>query len=38
MSLEDFEFRKRKGDSFITKILSQSRTMLIGDEEEFTKI
>ena len=38
MSLEDFEFRKRKGDSLITKILSQSRTMLIGDEEEFTKI
>lgn len=38
MSIEDFEFRKRKGDTFVTKILSQSRTMLIGDEEEFSNI
>jgi hypothetical protein len=38
MSTEDFEFRKRKGDSFVNKILSQSRTMLVGDEEEFSKV
>lgn len=38
MSMEDFEFRKRKGDSFINKILSQSRTMLVGDEEEFSRV
>uniref|UniRef100_A0A7C4TRG0 ArsR family transcriptional regulator n=1 Tax=candidate division WWE3 bacterium TaxID=2053526 RepID=A0A7C4TRG0_UNCKA len=38
MSVEDFEFRKRKNDQFIMKILSQSRTMLIGDEEEFSVI
>jgi|SRR3989344_5403463 len=35
MSEEDFTFRKRKSDHFVTKILSQGRTMLIGDEEEF---
>ncbi len=35
MSEEDFMFRKRKNDHFVAKILSQSRTMLIGDEEEF---
>lgn len=38
MALDDFEFRKRKGDSFINKLLTQSRTMLVGDEEEFTRI
>ncbi len=38
MPKEDFEFRKRKGDQFITKILTQSRTMLVGDEEEFVNI
>lgn len=38
VSLEDFEFRKRKGDPFINRVLSQSRTMLIGDEEDFCKI
>ncbi len=38
MSVEDFVFRKRKGDTFINKILSQSRAMLVGDEEEFSKI
>lgn len=38
MSEEDFEFRKRKNDQFVMKILSQSRTMLIGDEEEFSAI
>ena len=38
ISEEDFEFRKRKGDPFVSKVLSQSRTMLVGDEEEFSKI
>ncbi len=38
MSQEDFDFRKRKNDQFVMKILSQSRTMLIGDEEEFSAI
>lgn len=38
MSSNDFDFRKRKNDSFILKILSQGRTMLIGDEEEFSAI
>ncbi|MBI2414939.1 winged helix-turn-helix transcriptional regulator [candidate division WWE3 bacterium] len=38
MSQDDFEFRKRKNDQFVMKILSQSRTMLIGDEEEFSVI
>lgn len=38
MSEEDFEFRKRKNDQFVSKVLSQSRTMLIGDEEEFVAI
>jgi len=35
MPEEEFIYRKRKNDSFISKLLSQSRTMLIGDEEEF---
>ena len=35
MASDEFIFRKRKNDSFIAKILSQSRTMLVGDEEEF---
>ncbi len=35
MSEQDFLFRKRKNDSFIAKVLSQGRTMLIGDEELF---
>lgn len=38
MSVEDFEFRKRKNDQFIMKILARSRTMLIGDEEEFAAV
>lgn len=38
MSEEDFMFRKRKNDHFVSKILSQSRTMLIGDEEEFCAV
>ncbi len=33
MSEEEFEFRKKKRDPFIYRILSSSRVMLIGDEE-----
>jgi DNA-binding transcriptional ArsR family regulator len=38
MSEEDFLFRKRKNDHFVSKILTQSRTMLIGDEEDFSAV
>ena len=33
MSEEEFDFRKKRRDSFIISILSGSRIMLIGDEE-----
>lgn len=33
MSEEEFEFRRKKHDPFITSILAGSRVMLIGDEE-----
>lgn len=33
MTDEEFDFRKKKRDPFITSILSGSRVMLIGDEE-----
>jgi hypothetical protein len=33
MSEEEFSFRKKKRDPFILSILSGSRVMLIGDEE-----
>lgn len=35
MNEDEFMFRKRKHDHFIIGVLSQSRTMLIGDEEKF---
>ncbi len=38
MPEEEFIFRKRKNDTFISKVLSQSRTMLVGNEEEFCNI
>ncbi len=38
MPSEEFKFRKRKNDSFIVKVLSQSRIMLVGDEEKFYSI
>lgn len=38
MGEDEFLFRKRKNDQFVTRILTQSRTMLIGDEEEFCSI
>ena len=34
MSKEEFEFRKKRRDPFLLTILSGSRTMIIGDEEE----
>lgn len=38
MTAEEFKHRKRKNDNFIIKVLSQSRTMIIGDEEKFYAI
>lgn len=37
MTEEEFNFRKRRGDPFIGEILSKSRLMLIGDEEEMLR-
>lgn len=34
MTEEEFNFRKRRRDPFILEILSSSRVMLVGDEEE----
>jgi hypothetical protein len=34
MSREEFDFRKKRRDPFLLGILSASRTMIIGDEEE----
>ena len=34
MSKEEFEFRKKRRDPFLQGILLDSRTMIIGDEEE----
>jgi uncharacterized protein len=34
MTKEEFEFRKKRRDPFITTILMHSRVMLVGDEEE----
>ena len=38
MDEEEFNYRKRTSDQFVTKVLSQSRAMLIGDEEEFCSV
>lgn len=38
MSEEEFSFRKRRHDPFVKEILSGSRIMLIGDEEEMLKV
>lgn len=37
MSDEEFEFRKRRRDPFLLGILSKSKVMIIGDEEELLK-
>ncbi len=34
MSREEFDFRKKRRDPFLLGILSGSRTMIVGDEEE----
>lgn len=34
MTKEEFEFRKKRRDPFLTGILSRSRVMVIGDEED----
>jgi len=36
MTLEEFNHRKRQNDQFINRVLSQGRSMLIGDEEKFS--
>ncbi|NMB69605.1 hypothetical protein GYA27_00155 [candidate division WWE3 bacterium] len=38
MTEDEFRHRKRANDHFITKILTQSRTMLVGDEEKFSSV
>ncbi len=38
MTEEEFNFRKNRRDPFVMSILSKSRVMLIGDEEEFVKL
>ncbi len=38
MGEDEFLFRKRKNDQFVMRILTQSRTLLIGDEEEFCSL
>lgn len=37
MSEEEFDFRKKRRDPFVLKILYGSRIMIIGDEEEMVK-
>ena len=37
MSDEEFIFRKKRNDPFVQKILSSSRVMIVGDEEELLK-
>ena len=34
MSRDEYEFRKKRRDPFLLGILSRSRVMIIGDEEE----
>jgi hypothetical protein len=38
MTEEEFKSRKRTGDQFISRVLSQSRMMLVGDEEKFYSV
>lgn len=37
MTEEEFEFRKKRNDPFIQKILASSKLMIVGDEEELLK-
>ena len=38
MTMEEFMSRKRTNDPFIYRVMTQSRTMLIGDDEKFCAI
>jgi len=38
MSMEEFVNRKRTNDPFIYRVMTQSRTMLIGDDEKFCAV
>jgi len=38
MTMEEFMSRKRTNDPFIYRVLTQSRTMLIGDDEKFCAV
>lgn len=38
MSMDEFMSRKRTNDPFIYRVLTQSRTMLIGDDEKFCAV
>lgn len=38
MNSEEFRFAKRKSDPFVVRVLSQGKTMLVGDEEKFYAI
>lgn len=38
MGHDEFTFRKRRNDQFVTKILTQGRIMLIGDEMMFCEV
>lgn len=38
MGMEEFMNRKRTNDPFIYRVLTQSRTMLIGDDEKFCAV
>ena len=37
MSKDEFEFRKKRRDPFLLRVLTQSRIMVIGDEEEMVE-
>lgn len=38
MGSDEFMFRKRRNDQFVSKVMAQGRTMLIGDETDFSAI
>lgn len=38
MSEEEFDFRKKRRDPFISKLLSEGKIVLVGDENDFCKL
>ena len=38
MTMDEFMYRKRTSDSFVMRVLSQGRAMLIGDEDKFCSL